>query len=72
MSSAAETKSRPQPEDFLKNLSVADALISFAREYGITHVVMGRSAKRPLWDRLRSSVIDVLTHELKDVDLVIV
>src|SRR6516162_6619963 len=55
----------------LKHEDVAQALISFVKEYGITHVVLGRPGKkalrflsRPLHDRLMS--------ELPGVDLVII
>lgn len=56
----------------LKNEDVARALISFAREYGITHIVMGRPAKKRFRDWLRPSVIELLMRELACVDLVIV
>jgi two-component system sensor histidine kinase KdpD len=55
----------------LKHEDVAQALISFVKEYGITHVVLGRPGKkalrflsRPLHDRLMSG--------LPGVDLVII
>jgi two-component system sensor histidine kinase KdpD len=55
----------------LKHEDVAQALISFVKEYGITHVILGRPGKkalrflsRPLHDRLMS--------ELPGVDLVII
>ena len=55
----------------LKHENVAEALVSFVREYGITHVVLGRPGKRwfNLWiPRLH----DRLMQELPGVDLVIV
>ena len=55
----------------LKHEEVAQALISFAKEYGITHIVLGRPGRkafrffnRPLHDRLM--------RELVDVDIVII
>jgi two-component system, OmpR family, sensor histidine kinase KdpD len=55
----------------LKHEEVAQALISFAKEYGITHIVLGRPGKKayrffskPLHDRLM--------RELLDVDIVII
>jgi two-component system sensor histidine kinase KdpD len=55
----------------LKHEEVAQALISFAKEYGITHIVLGRPGrkafrffKKPLHDRLM--------RELVDVDIVII
>src|ERR1700739_4289903 len=55
----------------LKHENVAQALISFAKEYGITHVVLGRPGKKSL--RLFSRPLhDELIHELTGVDLVII
>jgi two-component system sensor histidine kinase KdpD len=55
----------------LKHENVAQALISFAKEYGITHVVIGRPGKKSL--RLFSRALhDELIHGLPDTDLVII
>jgi two-component system, OmpR family, sensor histidine kinase KdpD len=55
----------------LKHENVAEALISFVREYGITHVVLGRPGKRWFnWGK--RSMHDQLMQELPGVDLVIV
>jgi two-component system, OmpR family, sensor histidine kinase KdpD len=54
----------------LKHENVAAALVSFAREYGITHVVLGRSGRRR-WS-FRTALHDELMRELPGVDLVIV
>src|SRR6201984_692779 len=55
----------------LKHENVAEALVSFVREYGITHVVLGRPGKRLLsWTRRQRH--DRLMQELPGVDLVIV
>lgn len=56
----------------LKNDDVAQALISFAKEYGITHIVAGRSGERSWFNRLRKSLLDMLIAKLPNVDLVIV
>ncbi len=58
----------------LKRDEVAPALIDFAREYGITHFVLGRPGPRSFWQRLRGNTAlpEELLHALKDVDLVIV
>ncbi len=56
----------------LKREEVAGALIDFAREYGVTHFVVGRPGERPLWRRLRPSLHEKLLQELKSVDLVVV
>jgi two-component system sensor histidine kinase KdpD len=55
----------------LKHENVAQALISFAKEYGITHVVLGRPGKKTL--RLFNRPLhDELILGLPGVDLVII
>ena len=50
----------------LKSANVADALLAFARENGITHVIFGQSA-RTRWDIFwRGSVINRFLSEVKD------
>ena len=56
----------------LKRDDVAVALIDFAREYGITHFVVGRPGERRIWQRLRPSLHERLLRELKNVDLFVV
>ncbi len=56
----------------MKGESVAGVLISFAREYGITHVVVGRPGKKSLRQLFRKSLHERLIEELPDVDLVVV
>jgi len=56
----------------LKHENVAQALITFAREYGITHIVIGRPGRRPFFKRLRPSLQDRILEELPGVDLVVV
>jgi two-component system sensor histidine kinase KdpD len=55
----------------LKNEDVAAALESFAREYGLTHLVLGRPGTHRKWWRLRPPLHDRLIIELKDVDIII-
>ncbi len=55
----------------LKNEDVSRALVSFAKEYGITHVVLGRPGKRRLWPFGRA-LHDDLIRELPGIDIVIV
>jgi two-component system sensor histidine kinase KdpD len=56
----------------MKGESVAKALVSFAREYGITHIVVGRPGRKR-WNQIFSpSLHDLLLEELPDVDLVVV
>jgi two-component system sensor histidine kinase KdpD len=54
------------------NEDVEQALITFAREYRIAHMVMGHPAKSllSLW-RFRPSLIEVVTRELAEVNFVI-
>jgi two-component system, OmpR family, sensor histidine kinase KdpD len=55
----------------LKHENVAQALISFAKEYGITHVVLGRPGKRRF--RLFGPALhDELIQGLPGTDLVII
>lgn len=54
-----------------KGADVASTIAAFAREYGITHVVMGRT-RRPWYRRLfHQSVLDKLLQELPDVDVLV-
>jgi len=55
----------------LKHENVAQALVSFAKEYGITHVVLGRPGKKAR--RLFSRALhDQLIQELPETDFVII
>ncbi len=56
----------------LKRDEVAAALIDFAREYGITHFVVGRPGERRFWQRWQPSLHERLLQELQNVDLVVV
>jgi two-component system sensor histidine kinase KdpD len=56
----------------LKGRDVADALIDFARQEGITHVVFGQSA-RSRWDiLLHGSVINRFLREVRDATVQVV
>jgi two-component system, OmpR family, sensor histidine kinase KdpD len=56
----------------LKGRSIADALIEFARQEAITHVVFGQSA-RSRWDvLLHGSVINRFLREVKDATVQVV
>ena len=55
----------------LKNEDVAAALESFAREYGLTHLVLGRPGAGRKWWRIRPPLHDKLILDLKDVDIII-
>lgn len=56
----------------MKGEDVSKALISFAREYGITHVVVGRPRPRSLASLFRSSLHEKLLENLPEADLVVV
>jgi two-component system, OmpR family, sensor histidine kinase KdpD len=55
----------------LKHEDVAQALVSFVKEYGITHVVLGRPGKKVL-RFFTKPLHDQLMRELPGVDLVII
>ncbi len=56
----------------MKGEDVAQALISFAREYGITHIVVGRSGRPRLKRLFNATLHERLLDALPDVDLVVV
>ena len=56
----------------LKHENVANALLSFAREYGITHIVLGRPGRKKPWQWFKRSLHEILLEDMEDVDLVIV
>lgn len=56
----------------MKGESVAQALVAFAREYGITHILVGRPGRKRLRHYFRPTLHEVLLQELPDVDLVVV
>ena len=55
----------------LKSNDVAKAISSFARDYGITHVVMGKSIPRTGLRRFTPSMIDRLSAQLAGVDVIL-
>ena len=55
----------------LKSDKVATALSSFAKEYGITQVVMGKSQPRRGWRRFSPSLVDQLSTNLAEADLIL-
>jgi len=56
----------------LKHENVANALIAFAREYGITHVVLGRPGRRNPLRWFQPTLYERILNELPEVDLVVV
>jgi len=55
----------------LKSDDIAKALTSFAHDYGVTQVVMGKSRPRTGLRRLSPSVVDSLSHNLPGVDIIL-
>jgi two-component system sensor histidine kinase KdpD len=55
----------------LKSDDVAAALTSFAKDYGITQVVMGRSKPQRGLQRFFPSLVDTLSQKLSGVDIII-
>jgi two-component system, OmpR family, sensor histidine kinase KdpD len=53
----------------LKHENVATALIAFAREYGITHIVLGRPGGRKLLRWFEPTLYERILKELPEVDL---
>ncbi len=45
----------------LKSNDIVSALTSFAKDYGITQVVMGKSNPRKGWKRFYPSIVDRLS-----------
>ena len=56
----------------MKGENVAKALISFVREYGITHIVVGRPGPKKWNQILKKSLHEKLLEGLPEVDLVVV
>jgi two-component system sensor histidine kinase KdpD len=55
----------------LKSNDVVSALTSFARDYGITQAVMGKSRPRTGWKRFSPSLVDRLSMNLPGVDVIL-
>jgi len=55
----------------LKSNRIADALASFAKDYGITHIIMGKSHPRTGLRRFFPSLVDRLSPSLKGIDIIL-
>jgi len=55
----------------LKSNDIATALTSFAHDYGITQVVMGKSHPRRGWRRFFPSLVDNLSRRLPGIDIIL-
>ena len=56
----------------LQGDSVADEVIRYVREAGVTFIVMGQSARSRLEEIVRGSIINRIMRETKHVDIVVV
>jgi two-component system sensor histidine kinase KdpD len=55
----------------LKSNDVVTALTSFAKDYGITQVVMGKAHPRRGWRRFSPSLVDRLSQNLPGIDVIL-
>jgi len=55
----------------LKNQTVSDALVSFIREYGITHVILGRPGQKKFRNPFKPTLHDQLIRQFDNVDIII-
>jgi two-component system sensor histidine kinase KdpD len=57
-----------------KGQDVVDTILRFAREYGVGHIVIGRSGKLPLWKQLigRRSIVERLISQAQGLTIVVV
>jgi two-component system sensor histidine kinase KdpD len=55
----------------LKNPKVADALIAFAKEYGITHILLGRPGAKTFLNFFKPGLHEQIIRELAQTDIVI-
>ena len=51
---------------------VAAAIAGFARDQRITQIFMGRPGPRPIWKRLRESVVQQVVRQARDKQITIV
>jgi two-component system sensor histidine kinase KdpD len=55
-----------------KGSDVANTIAAFAKEYGITHIIMGRS-RRPWYRRwFGQCILDRLLYAIPDADVIVV
>lgn len=56
-----------------KGEDVADAILHFAREYRVGHIIVGSPTPKSFWERLlrKRSIVERLIHEAKGITLVI-
>ncbi len=56
----------------LQGDSVADEVIRYVRESGVTFIVMGQSARSRFEEIVRGSIINRIMRETKGIDIVVV
>jgi two-component system sensor histidine kinase KdpD len=56
----------------LRGSNVVETLIRFAREHGVSHMIVGRSERSRLYELLHGSVIDRLVRAAGGIDVHIV
>jgi two-component system sensor histidine kinase KdpD len=54
-----------------KGSDVVSAIVTFAREYGITHIVLGRTARPRLFRWFGQSVLDRLLQAIPEVEVIV-
>jgi two-component system sensor histidine kinase KdpD len=56
----------------LQGDSVADEVIHYVREAGVTFIVMGQSARSRFEEVVRGSIINRIMRETRNIDMVVV
>lgn len=56
----------------LRGADVVETLVRFAREHGVSHMIVGRSQRSWLYELLHGSVIDRLIHGAGGIDVHVV
>jgi two-component system sensor histidine kinase KdpD len=57
--------------EVLTGLDAADAILTFARQKGITQIFIGQSASEGAWRRLWSNLVDRLIRCAEGIDVVV-
>lgn len=53
----------------LSGPSIGDAILTYARKYGITRIVVGKPTHSRVWDRVRGSLLDDIVRGSGDIDV---
>lgn len=57
--------------EVLNGLDAADAMLTFAREKGITQIFIGHSAREGAWRRLWSNLVDRVIRSAEGIDVIV-